>query len=148
MTGQEFTVETPSRGSIFVVWTDETQCRPGPCADIAVGDHIGAVGQLEGATLAAARVVVAPDAPRRPHVAGRVESATGHVLHVFTRSGETVNVHWDADTACAPVDCDVPLGARILAVGAELGGPNLDASHIRIRLPGTAIDAARLGDRG
>ncbi len=89
--------------------------------------------------LQAGAIFVAPDAVQRPRVVGRVEAATGQVLHVVTRTGESINVHWDAETSCAPIACaDIPAGAWVGAVGEELGGPNLDASHLRVRVPNSA----------
>lgn len=83
--------------------------------------------------LAGATVVSADSHPETAppehgdRVVGVVESEQGHMLTVRTRAGETVAVHWTADTVCYldgdQLDCDdIAPGQLLVAVGEFAGG--------------------------
>lgn len=162
--GHELLVNTRDGSQVLVLWGDDTTCRTREavafeCDRIEVSDRIVAAGQLEGDSLKARLIVRLPDQvrPEITRVAGVVTSAQGHVIVIETRDGGTVNVHWDAETVCSNGDheiaCDtIEAGLHLGAAGVELGGHNLDARRIGVRVPSVRpVDArphdARPGDQ-
>ena len=76
---------------------------------------------------------------QRQRVAGIVESEQGHVLTVRTRGGESVDVHWSADTVCyvdgEEAACDEIEPGDGLAAGGTFAGDSsqFQAEVIRAR---------------
>ena len=76
---------------------------------------------------------------QRERVAGIVESEQGHVLTVRTRGGESVDVHWSADTVCyidgEEAACDEIEPGNGLAAGGTFAGDSsqFQAEVIRAR---------------
>jgi hypothetical protein len=143
--GSELLVNT-REGEVLVLWGDDTTCRTREavafdCDRIEVSDRIAAAGELEGREMKARLIVLLPEraATDITRVRGVVDAAQGRVIVVETRDG-VVNVHWDAETVCsngdARITCDsIEEGLPILAAGEELGGHNLDAKSIVVRVP-------------
>lgn len=144
--GQTLGVETRGGDFVLVQWGDDTTCRTREgeirCEDISVDDRIAAAGALSDGELKARQIVKLPALDvDRPHVGGLVTANHGFVIAIETRDGGSANVHYDSDTKCTlgrehAIDCDaIEAGARIVAFGSELGGPNFDADRIVV-LPG------------
>jgi RNase P/RNase MRP subunit p29 len=142
--GQTLVVETAD-GVVNVVWSDETACRTREnrieCERLEPGNRILAAGRMDGSTLQARAIGlhVPADRPELARIRGEVTANHGQVMAVETRDG-SVNVHFDAETVCqtriARIDCSsIGEGSRVLAVGEELGGHNLQAKRIFVGPP-------------
>jgi len=134
------TVDTP-RGAVVVVTDEGTVFRvPGveepSITDIAVGDHVVALGRRVGRTFHARQVAVVDPEARPARVGGQVTAIEGGDITVNTRSGETVTVRTDADTAFRipgvedPGLDDVQVGALVGAAGTWNEDGSLQAAVV------------------
>ncbi len=143
--GQTLVVETREGRLVDVTWSEETVCRTREerfdCERLERGNQIVVTGRLDGGTLQARAIGlrVPADRPELARVRGVVTANHGQVMAVETRDGSS-NVHFDAETVCQTrdgrIDCSsIEEGSRVLAVGEELGGHNLQAKRIFVAGP-------------
>jgi len=142
--GQTLVVETAD-GVVRVEWSDETTCRTREgqfdCDRLEPRNRILAVGRMSEGTMQARAIGlhVPDERPDLVRVRGEVTANHGQVMAVETRDGR-VNVHFDADTVCQTrdgrIECSaVEVGSRVLAVGKDLGGHNMQAKRIFVGQP-------------
>jgi len=146
---QTLVVETAD-GVVRVEWSDDTTCRTRDgqfdCERLEAGNRILAAGRMNDGTMQARAIGlhVADERPELVRVRGEVTANHGQVIAVETRDG-AVNVHFDADTVCQTrdgrIECSaVEIGSRVLAVGKDLGGHNMQARRIFVGQPNNERD--------
>ena len=142
--GQTLVAEKRDGGLVDVTWSEDTRCRTRDgafdCERLEPGNRIVAVGKLDGDTLQAKAIgLYTGDHADLARVRGTVTANHGQVLALETADGN-VNVHWDSETVCqtrsGQIDCElIAEGSHVLAVGEELGGPNLKAKRVIVHAP-------------
>ncbi len=143
--------------TVTVAWNSSTIClivgkgavdNQSACADIQVGDHIRALGQMIGDTFNASRIVDhVPGASSRSQgrVLGTVQAVntSANSLTVVDDSGATMTVAWADQTVCSFVGRGNPptqgacsmiqAGDHVMAVGM-LNGSTLTATRIAVHI--------------